>query len=500
MERSGKEHAYTRKIFVISHQPSTVYVQPERIEGLLGYAYAANFIGLTWKRPSLPPWRKPVTLNHPKKGSRFSALTRFVSPTVLLLIPFVLSGQISFFITFLILLGLTAGALWHGSLPPRPIDVKQIVVDTTIAVDIIDSIADPILLLNETRRVIGANRAARILLGEGIEDRDLAISLRHPETLDAVNEVLSGAVEKATATVTFPVPIQRVFEATVAGVTEKGGKQGVPSIRAVIALHDITEVRGAEQMRADFVANVSHELRSPLTALIGFIETLSGVAEDDRTARKKFLSIMETESQRMARLIDDLLSLSKVESKEHVNPTSPVDLGLVLHQVADTLSNRASAKGTLIDLDVPPSLAEVPGDRDQIIEVFHNLMDNAVKYSRDGAVITVSATETNRIPELGAPGIKVSVKDEGDGIPAEIIPRLTERFFRVDKGRSREMGGTGLGLAIVKHIVNRHRGRLLIESVSGKGSTFSVYLPLFGPQFKRNRKNGRPAKETAIKV
>ncbi len=425
-----------------------------------------------------------MTPKQPAKGPRFSALARFISPTVVLLIPFVLFGQINFFIALLILIGLTAGALWHGSLPPRPIDIKRIIVDTSIAADIIGSIASPILLLNANRRVVGANRAAKDILGQGVENQDLSLSLRHPETLDAVNDVLSGTTGKATATLTFPVPIQRVFEATVAGVKEKDTTQGENSIRAIIALHDITEVRGAEQMRADFVANVSHELRSPLTALIGFIETLNGVAQEDRSARKKFLSIMETESQRMARLIDDLLSLSKVESKEHVNPTAPVDLDSVLHQVADTLSNRASAKGSTIDLHIPPSLTQVPGDRDQIIEVFHNLLDNAVKYSRDGAVITVDAREINRIPELGVPGIKISFRDEGEGIPAETIPRLTERFFRVDKGRSREIGGTGLGLAIVKHIVNRHRGRLVIESIPGEGSTFSVYLPLFGQNYE----------------
>ncbi len=433
-----------------------------------------------------------MTLNQPEKGSRFSALTRFISPTIILLIPFVLSGRISFFIALLIIVGLVAGALWHGSLPPRPIDVKQVVIDTTIATDIIDSITDPILLLNANRRIIGANRAAKNILGEEVENRDLSLSLRHPETLDAVNDVLSGTTRKATATLTFPVPIQRVFEATVAGVSKKGAKQEETSIRAIIALHDITEVRGAEQMRADFVANVSHELRSPLTALIGFIETLSGAAENDRKTRKKFLSIMETESQRMARLIDDLLSLSKVESKEHVNPTSPVDLNAILHQVADTLSNRASEKRSSIDLRIPPSLTQIPGDRDQIIEVFHNLLDNAVKYSRDGTVITIDVREINRIPGLGTPGIKISFRDEGEGIPTETIPRLTERFFRVDKGRSREIGGTGLGLAIVKHIVNRHRGRLVIESVPGEGSTFSVYLPLFGPPFEQNYESRRP--------
>lgn len=251
--------------------------------------------------------------------------------------------------------------------------------------------------------------------------------------------------------------------------------------RIVLVLHDETRARRAEQTQSDFVANASHELRSPLSALIGLIETLRGPAADDAAARERFLSIMHTEAARMARLVDDLMSLSRVEINEHVAPREAVDLEDVLAAVAATLSVRAAGKDMTITVSCPPGLARVRGDGDQLTQVFHNLLDNAVKYGRPGTAVEVSAAPASLgsgpSPGGGTAAVAVSVRDRGEGIAAIHLPRITERFYRADEGRSRRLGGTGLGLAIVKHIVNRHRGRLVVESVKGEGSTFTVILP-----------------------
>jgi two-component system phosphate regulon sensor histidine kinase PhoR len=242
----------------------------------------------------------------------------------------------------------------------------------------------------------------------------------------------------------------------------------------VLTLHDVTALRRAEQMRADFIANAGHDLKTPLSTLIGFIETLLGPARDDAEARERFLTIMREETQRMARLVDDLRSLTRIEQSEHMPPTGDVALPPLLAHVAAALELRAGERGMRIRLDVPADLPAVQGDRDQLAQLFQNLLDNAIKYGRPHSEIAVTAgTDSAR----SASDIWVAVADRGDGIPPEHLPRLTERFYRVDTGRSREMGGTGLGLAIVKHILNRHRGRLEIDSAPGRGSTFTVRLP-----------------------
>jgi two-component system phosphate regulon sensor histidine kinase PhoR len=259
--------------------------------------------------------------------------------------------------------------------------------------------------------------------------------------------------------------------------------------RVVLVLRDETRAKRAEQSRADFVANATHELRSPLAALIGFIETLRGPASGDATARDRFLGIMQAEAQRMARLIEDLMSLSRVEINEHVAPRDRVDVREVLAAVAETLAVRAEQRRMKIALDVPNDLPAVMGDMDQLTQVFHNLVDNAVKYGRAGTHIRIVARVVDPMPGAHSTGVSVAVADEGDGIEPSHLPRLTERFYRADKGRSRQLGGTGLGLAIVKHILNRHRGRLTIESTVGEGSTFTVLLPTGAavPQLPRKR-------------
>ena len=262
------------------------------------------------------------------------------------------------------------------------------------------------------------------------------------------------------------VPVERVFEVRVAPL-----RSDADGLYLLLALHDQTEARRVERMRADFVANASHELRTPLASLLGFIETLQGAAHDDPRARDRFLAIMREQAQRMARLIDDLLSLSKIEQTLHLKPEAQVDLVVAVAHVADTLGPLAREHGVVITLEAPLS-AVVSGDRDEILRVAENLIENAIKYgSASGGPVAVS------VGIVGADAV-FSVKDQGPGIAPEHLPRLTERFYRVDPGQSRMKGGTGLGLAIVKHIVARHRGRLEIESRPGEGATFLVRLPL----------------------
>jgi len=243
-----------------------------------------------------------------------------------------------------------------------------------------------------------------------------------------------------------------------------------------MTFHDLTPLRRVEEMRADFGANASHELRTPLAALSGFIDTLQGPAREDAQARNRFLGIMKTQATRMARLIDDLLSLSRVELIEHMHPETPIDLAPVVRQVVDGLQTLAIDRGVEIAVASPPSPVIVPGDRDELTRVFENLVENALKYGAGGRRIDIGFAPSNA-PD-GTPEILVTVRDYGPGIAAEHLPRLTERFYRVDVTQSRAEGGTGLGLALVKHILNRHRGRLVIESETGKGATFTVRLPL----------------------
>jgi two-component system phosphate regulon sensor histidine kinase PhoR len=223
-------------------------------------------------------------------------------------------------------------------------------------------------------------------------------------------------------------------------------------------------------MRADFVANASHELRTPLATLIGFIETLQGPAGSETNIRERFLGIMSREANRMARLVDDLLSLSKIEMDKHVAPSTPLDIRPLLKEVGNTLAMRLEADSRFIKLSLPDELPQVFADRDQILQVLHNLVSNALKYGRSGTPITVQAV-------ADATYVTLSVTDQGEGIPPEHLPRLTERFYRIDTARSRDLGGTGLGLAIVKHIVERHRGILQIRSQLGEGTTVTISFP-----------------------
>ena len=347
-------------------------------------------------------------------------------------------------------------------------------METTATTAILHVLPDPVLLIDAEKQILAANIAAKNLLGNQLEGRALALALRHPDVLDAVDEVLNGA-EQRQIRISLLDSVRRSFDIQIASLTGTAQYEA----DAVLIMHDMTAEHNAEQMRADFVANVSHELRSPLSSLVGFIETLRGPARDDESARDRFLEIMDGESKRMARLIDDLLSLSRVEANEHILPEGQVDLEQLLAEIVDTLAARASERK--ITIEQPKNHVHIfaTGNRDELTEVFHNLIDNAVKYCPENTRVRINVEEVDRIPDLGGAGIMVTVSDEGNGIPAEHLPRLTERFYRVDKGRSRTMGGTGLGLAIVKHVLAHHQASLSITSTigSGSGSRFSADFP-----------------------
>ena len=246
----------------------------------------------------------------------------------------------------------------------------------------------------------------------------------------------------------------------------------------VLTFEDLTPLRIAKSMRSDFVANVSHEIRSPLTAISGFVESLQDAKDMDAETRNFFLGLMEKEVARMTNLVTDLLSLSKVEAKESREVKKRVNIIQVLQQACETVSGLANERGKKVELRIATELPDVLGKRDDLQRVFINLLENAINYSRENGTVGLTAQVVEGDNPISRKAICISVTDEGEGISATEIPRLTERFYRVDKSRSRNMGGTGLGLAIVKHILVRHRGKLVIESTLGVGSTFSVYLPV----------------------
>ncbi len=339
---------------------------------------------------------------------------------------------------------------------------------------VIASMPDAAIVLDRHGRVITFNAAARAIAPALALGAPASLALRVPEVVEAMRDARASN-EPRSAEFSQRVPVDRWFLAHVHPFP--GSAPGVGLM--LLVFHDLTPQHRVEEMRVDFVANASHELRklrTPLASLSGFIDTLQGPARDDVAARGRFLAIMKTQAARMARLIDDLLSLSRIELVEHVHPDTPVDLTPVLRQVVDGLQTLAQDRSVEIAVTFPTAPVIVPGNRDELTRVFENLIENALKYGANGKRIEVGFATTTASD--GTPAILVTVRDYGPGIAAEHIPRLTERFYRVDVTQSRAEGGTGLGLALVKHILNRHRGRLMIESEAGKGAVFTVKLPL----------------------
>jgi two-component system phosphate regulon sensor histidine kinase PhoR len=363
-----------------------------------------------------------------------------------------------------------------------------------------DALPDPILVISGFepddivgRRYIFANRAARELLRLGRDSGPLISAIRDPEVLEAADEALFGRVE---AECVYEIPGAQAktlrAQARPLAVAADGTRQ------AILAFRDETELRSVERTRADFLANASHELRTPLASLSGFIETLRGHARQDEGARDRFLGIMQAQAERMSRLIDDLLSLSRIELNEHVAPGDEVDLALAVLEVVEAAAPLARLRGVNLKPELPArGVACIIGDRDQIIQVVQNLVDNALKYSPNGGTVRIRVqaglsadqaalgerADAARLSLLTPDRVEgayavLQVIDEGGGIAREHLPRLTERFYRVEGQKSGERSGTGLGLAIVKHIANRHRGGLVVESAKGQGTTFTTYLPL----------------------
>ncbi|WP_370316273.1 ATP-binding protein [Sagittula sp.] len=335
----------------------------------------------------------------------------------------------------------------------------------------VEAIPLPAVMIRRDERIEAANGPALALLGQGIRGRHFITALRQPGLLDAIESCLRDGSPRVADFLTNDGRQDTTYRVTVRAVTLESGR-GV-----LVCFEDVTSIEQIGQMRRDFVANVSHELRTPLTALIGFIETLKGPARGDPAGQARFLSIMESEAARMNRLIGDLLSLSRVEADERVRPTTRLDPAEIARSTLHGLRPIAEEAGVTIDLSVPDVPLSIPGDEDQLRQVLTNLVENAIKYSGRGASVTVTLTAVDYEPRVRGRGVRLTVSDTGPGIDQIHLPRLTERFYRVDSHRSREMGGTGLGLAIVKHIVNRHRGRLRVDSELGKGTTFTVILP-----------------------
>jgi two-component system, OmpR family, phosphate regulon sensor histidine kinase PhoR len=346
-----------------------------------------------------------------------------------------------------------------GGLPQRPGTAEALLA----------TIPDPVILVDRRAVVIEMNEAARVLLPALKLKNPLSFALRSPDVLDGIEEVLRiGDMRKVEYS--ERVPTERTFEVQIGPLRADSPQSGV-----VLFFRDLTSARRLEHMRVDFVANASHELRTPLASLLGFIETLQGPARNDPTARERFLEIMRAQAQRMTRLIDDLLSLSRIEMRVHVPPEKPVDLAPILTQIVDALTPMARERSVAIGWRAPDRPVMVLGDRDELLRVAENLIENAVKYGEGGGRVDVTLAQHSG--SARSEQVELTVRDYGPGIAPEHLPRLTERFYRADVAQSREKGGTGLGLAIVKHIVNRHRGHLTIESTIGEGTLVKVALP-----------------------
>ncbi|MFN3667718.1 MAG: sensor histidine kinase [Brevundimonas sp.] len=391
---------------------------------------------------------------------------------------------------------------------PRPaVESPRPDPDEALLERVFEALADPVMVVSggeaddiAGRRIVLANTAAREVLRIQRDGALLVQVLRDPAVLEAVDEALFGGLTRTTdyagvgAQTRHWRAVTRPLTADAAGAL------------ALVVLRDETEVRRMELMRVDFLANASHELKTPLASLSGFIETLKGHARDDPRARDKFLDIMATQADRMSRLVTDLLSLSRIELNEHVPPSGKVDLARATADVVDAVSVLSADRAVVVRLNDRNLSAPVHGDRDEILQVVQNLVDNAIKYSPDGGTVEIVLRPNIALDEAAAPWsggnrgegatrlplvtpdrepgqryAAVTVRDHGPGMARENLPRLTERFYRVEGQKSGERQGTGLGLAIVKHIVNRHRGGLTVESAPGQGATFTAYFPIAAP-------------------
>jgi two-component system, OmpR family, phosphate regulon sensor histidine kinase PhoR len=409
---------------------------------------------------------------------RLAARRTTLLPALMLTVGFVIVGGLSMRTG---LMGIAAAAIWAAlwpysevAGPARAAGPQSATESKRVWRMVIDAAPDPAVALDGAGEILHTNAMADDIFGTRRRSSHVANMTRDPELLAAVDQALATR-QTCAVELHERVPVERRLLATVAPLAWQAS---VDEPALLISFRDLSEQDRLARMRADFVANASHELRTPLASLRGFVETLQGAARDDVQARERFLKVMNEQAERMTRLIDDLLSLSRVEMREHLPPHQRVDLNEAVAHVIQTLQPLVASAATTIDFKPSPGgPAMVRGERDELVQVFQNLIQNAVKYGKPGGQIRVAIARE----AAGGPGqtarFSVAVSDDGPGIAPQHLPRLTERFYRVSVAASREKGGTGLGLAIVKHILNRHRGELLISSRVGEGSTFAVVLP-----------------------
>ncbi len=357
---------------------------------------------------------------------------------------------------------------------PAPARAAPNAMPTGFGRALIEKLPTPLLLVSPTGRITYANPAAHEALPRIEQGAHFAHLIRAPDFVEAIGATLADGAERTVRFTAHPGR-ERFFEARI-GLLPPDIALG-PDARVIVQIEDRTETRRAEQLRSDFIANASHELRTPLASIIGYIETLQHHARDDAAARERFLGIMGREAGRMQRLVEDLMSLSRIEMTEHVRPVEEWLLNRIAVESATALQPLACQLGITLAIDLEPDGARVLGDRDQLAQVFTNLIDNAMKYGGEHSTVRVRAAPPGKAhPNQHG----ITIEDDGPGIEREHVHRLTERFYRVSAAASRNKGGTGLGLAIVKHILNRHEGRLEIASTPGKGSAFTVWLPRAG--------------------
>lgn len=344
---------------------------------------------------------------------------------------------------------------------------------------LVDTLPDILIMTDSNRNIVRTNRAARNIFGQNLAHRPLREIIPNEKLMNAITAVVED-LRGHEVEFHLENPIPRDFQAIIERfpIPSEGG------IALVITLNDITQQKRIQHMRADFVANASHEIRTPLASIIGFIETLRGPAKDDPVVRDEFLRVMADQAERMSKLINDLLSLSKIEMNAHTVPVAKVDLLRIIRTEKQHFEWAAKQKAVTIRLKLNDNLPPAKGDDEELAQVVRNLLGNAIKYTSADTEVIITAKLTSNLPPDHnfrnlSRAICFSVQDHGEGIPQEHIPRLTERFYRVDTARTRKVGGTGLGLAIVKHVINRHHGAMTIDSEVGNGSTFSVYLPVY---------------------
>jgi two-component system phosphate regulon sensor histidine kinase PhoR len=363
----------------------------------------------------------------------------------------------------------------HRNWQDKKQQMESIITEREI---LVDSLPDVLIMTNSAQEIVRTNRAARHIFGQNLAGKSIKTVIPSDVLLNAVTAVIED-MKGRDLDFRQEEPEPRDYRAIIEHfpVASAGG------ISVIITMSDITELKRIQKMRADFVANASHEIRTPLTSISGLIETIQGPAKDDPEAQKKFIGMMGQQAERMKNLITDLLSLSKIEMNAHVIPSGEIDIAQIIYREKDHFEWSAKNKQMEIKLDFRDDLPKVRGEENELRQVLHNLVGNAIKYGYEETPVIVQARVTSDLPR--DPNfiklkrcLVVTVTDQSDGIAKEHIPRLTERFYRVDSSRTRKIGGTGLGLAIVKHILARHRASLLIESVVGKGSSFHVYLPL----------------------